>query len=230
MPQQHNSKHLTLSKKNLGEKAMSARFRKLFEPINVGKKVIKNRICLPSMCMNFAGPNGEVTELDVAYFVARTRGGAGLITIDYACVSPEGRGMPGQRGIWDDKFIPGLARLADIVKASGATTNVQIHHAGVNSITGEVVGPSRLSNQYYFISKPRELSTEEVEQLVQKFADAAFRAEMAGIDMVEVHGTHGYLVCQFLSPLTNKRTDKYGRDRALFALEIVEAIKKRYNA
>jgi len=206
---------------------MFVNFKKLFEPIEVGKKIVKNRICLPAMCMNFAGPNGEVTEPDVAYFAARTRGGAGLITIDYACISPEGRGMPGQRGIWDDKFIPGLARLADVIKASGATANIQIHHAGFNSMTGEVVGPSRLSNQYYFISKPRELSTEEVEQLVEKFANAALRAKMAGIDMVEVHGTHGYLVCQFLSPLTNRRTDKYGRDRGLFASEIVEAIKKR---
>jgi len=202
------------------------KFKKLFEPIKIGKKIVKNRICMPSMCMNFAGPNGEVTEPDVAYYAARARGGTGLITIDYACVSPEGRGMPGQRGIWDDKFTPGLARLANVIKALGATTNIQIHHGGVNAITGEVVGPSRLSNQYYFISKPRELTTEEVEQLVEKFASAALRAKMAGIDMVEVHGTHGYLVCQFLSPLTNQRTDRYGRDRALFAIEIVRAIKK----
>jgi 2,4-dienoyl-CoA reductase-like NADH-dependent reductase (Old Yellow Enzyme family)/thioredoxin reductase len=206
---------------------MSVEFKKLFEPIKIGKKIVKNRICMPSMCMNFAGPDGETTELDVAYYAARAKGGAGLITIDYACVSPEGRGMPGQRGIWDDKFIPGLAMLANVIKALGATTNIQLHHAGINAITGEVVGPSRLSNQYYFISKPRELSTEEVEQLVEKFASAALRAKMAGIDMVEVHGTHGYLVCQFLSPITNRRTDKYGRDRALFAIEIVRAIKKK---
>ncbi len=206
---------------------MATKFKRLFEPIEIGKKVVKNRICMPSMCMNFAGPDGEVTELDVAYYAARARGGAGLITIDYACVSPEGRGMPGQRGIWDDKFIPGLARLANVIKALGATTSIQLHHAGVNAITGEPVGPSRLSNQYYFISKPRELTTEEVEQLVEKFANAALRAKMAGIDMVEVHGTHGYLVCQFLSPLTNRRTDKYGRDRALFAIEVVRAIKRK---
>ncbi len=202
------------------------KFKKLFEPINIGKVRIKNRIVMPSMCLNYAGPNGEVTEQDIAYYEARARGGVGLIIVDYACVSPEGRGMPGQRGIWDDKFIPGLSRLANIIKAYGAAVAIQLHHAGINSIAEDVVGPSRVSNKYFFITKPRELSTEEVEQLVEKYARAALRAKMAGFDMVEFHGTHGYLIAQFLSPKYNRRTDRYGRDRALFAIEIVERTKE----
>lgn len=206
---------------------MSVKFKKLFEPIKIGKVIVKNRIYMPSMCMNYAGPNGEVTERDIAYYEARARGGAGLITVDYACISPEGRGMPGQRGIWKNEFIPGLSRLVDVIKSHGATASIQLHHAGVNSITDDIVGPSRLGNQYFFVTSPRELSTEEVEQLVEKYADAALRAKAAGFDMVEVHGTHGYLIAQFLSPIYNKRTDKYGRDRALFALEIIKRIKEK---
>ena len=203
------------------------KFEKLFEPIKIGKVIVRNRIYMPSMCMNYAGPNGEVTEQDIAYFEARARGGAGIVTVDYACISPEGRGMPGQRGIWKDEFIPGLSRLVDVIKAHGAVASIQLHHAGVCSITEDVVGPSRASNKFFGITRPRELSTEEVDQLVEKFANAALRAKMAGFDMVEVHGSHGYLIAQFLSPKYNRRTDKYGRDRALFAEEIVRRIKEK---
>ncbi|HHY96379.1 MAG TPA: FAD-dependent oxidoreductase [Firmicutes bacterium] len=206
------------------------RFRKLFEPIRIGPLTVKNRIMMPSMCCNYAGPNGETTEQDIGYFEARARGGCGLVTIDYACVSPEGRGMPGQRGIWGNQFIPALSRLADAIKAHGATTCIQLHHGGLNAqpeLVGQPVAPSRLSNARFFVTEPRELSTEEVEELVEKFAAAALRAKQAGIECVEVHGTHGYLVCQFLSPFTNMRTDKYGRDRKLFAIEVVRRIKER---
>jgi NADPH-dependent 2,4-dienoyl-CoA reductase/sulfur reductase-like enzyme len=94
----------------------------------------------------------------------------------------------------------------------------------------EPVGPSRRSTQQFFVTKPRELSLEEIEQLVEKFADAALRAKGCGVDMVEIHGAHGYLVCQFISPLFNVRTDKYGRDKLLFAIEIVQRIKEKCGA
>lgn len=205
---------------------MGKEFSKLFEPIEIAGKTVKNRIYLPSMCLNFAGPDGETTDQDLGYYRTQAMGGTGLITVDYACISPEGRGMPGQRGIWKDDFIPGLSRLADVIKSRGATATIQIHHAGVNSQTDDIVGPSAVSNKYFFQTKPRELSTEEAEELIEKYAQACLRAKTAGFDMVTLHGTHGYLICQFLSPLYNRRSDRFGRDRDLFALEIVKRVKE----
>jgi len=206
------------------------RFKKLFEPIQIGGVTIPNRIYMPSMCMNYAGPHGESTTQDIGYYEARARGGAGLICIDYSCISPEGRGMMGQRGLWENEFMPHFTRVVDGIKVRGARVTTQIHHAGINALVAQPVGPSHLSNLQFLISKPQELSTEEVEELVEKFADAAVRAKTCGVDMVEVHGTHGYLICQFLSPLFNMRTDKYGRDRALFATEIIQKIKGKCGA
>jgi 2,4-dienoyl-CoA reductase-like NADH-dependent reductase (Old Yellow Enzyme family)/thioredoxin reductase len=206
---------------------MGKKFEKLFEPIQIGKVTVTNRIYMPSMCTNYAGPHGESTLQDIGYYEARARGGAGLITVDYACISPEGRGTMGQRGLWKNEFMPHFKRVVDAIKVRGARVTTQLHHAGVIADVAQPMGPSRLSNRQFFVTEPREFSTEEVEQLVDKFADAAVRAQNCGVDMVEVHGTHGYLVCQFISPLYNMRTDKYGRDRPLFAVEVVQRIKEK---
>ncbi len=210
----------------MGVFKINKHYPKLFEPLQIGRVTVKNRVYLPSMCLNFAGPNGETTDQDVGYYRSMAMGGAGLITADYACISPEGRGMPGQRGIWKNDFIPGLSRLADVIKSRGAAATIQIHHAGVNSQTDDIVGPSAVSNKYFFQTKPRELKTEEVEELIEKYAQACLRAKTAGFDLVTLHGTHGYLICQFLSPIYNRRSDRFGRDRALFAIEIVKRVKE----
>ena len=227
---------------------MDRKFKKLFEPIQIGAVTIPNRIYFPSTNMNYAGPHGESTDRDIGHYEALARGGTGLICIDYSCISPEGRSAMGQRGLWEDELMPRFTLVVDVIKARGAVATTQIHHAGVNAKSdrrfyqsntttqphraelAQPVGPSCLGNLQLFVSKPRELSTEEVEQLVEKFAAAAERAKNCGVDMVEVHGTHGYLVCQFMSPIYNMRTDKYGRDRALFAIEIVQKIKERCGA
>lgn len=206
---------------------MVSRFKKLFEPIQIGTVTVPNRIYMPSMCTNYAGPHGESTIQDIGYYEARARGGAGLICIDFSCISPEGRAQMGQRGLWKDEFMPHFTRVVDVIRARGAKATTQIHHAGVNAMVAVPKGPSRVSNIQFFISKPDEFSTEEVEQLVEKFADAALRAKTCGVDMVEIHGSHGYLVSQFMSPIYNMRSDKYGRDRALFAIEIVQRIKEK---
>jgi len=210
---------------------MAKRFERLFEPIKIGRVTVKNRICLPSVATNFGGPHGETTEQDIGHYETIAKGGAGLITIDYACVSPEGRGMSGQRGIWGNEFIPSLSRLADAIKAHGAVASIQIHHAGINTMPEvthqDLVGPSRLRSSRFSVTNPRELSTEEVEELVEKYADACLRAKSCGTDMIELHGTHGYLICQFISPFTNMRTDSYGRDKVLFAIEIVRRTKEK---
>ena len=206
---------------------MDNRFKKLFEPIKIGKVTVPNRIYLPSMCPNNAGPHGESTLQDIGWYEARARGGAGLITIDISCISPEGRAAMGQRGLWKDEFMPHFSRVVDVIKVRGAKVTTQLHHAGAMASGTQQMGPSRLSTQQFFITRPQEFSTEEVEQLVDKFADAAVRAKACGVDMVEIHGAHGYLVCQFISPLFNMRTDKYGRDKLLFAIEIVQRIKEK---
>ena len=206
---------------------MDKRFKKLFEPIHIGAVTVPNRIYLPSMCPNYAGPHGESTLQDIGWYEARAKGGAGLITIDFTCVSPEGRGAAGQRGLWKDEFMPNFARVVDVIKARGARVTTQLHHAGVMACVVQPMGPSPLSTREFFVTKPGEFSTEEVEQLVDKFADAAVRAKACGVDMVEIHGAHGYLVCQFISPLFNIRTDKYGQDKLLFAVEIVQKIKEK---
>jgi len=205
-------------------------FKRLFEPIQIGTVTVPNRIYMPSMCTNYAGPQGESTIQDIGYYEARARGGAGLICIDFSCVSPEGRAQMGQRGLWDDRFMPHFTRIVDVIRARGARVTTQLHHAGVNAMVAQPMGPSRLSNLQFFVSKPQEFSTEEVEELVEKFADAAVRAKTCGVDMVEIHGSHGYLVSQFMSPIYNVRTDRYGRDRALFAIEIVDRIKEKCGA
>jgi 2,4-dienoyl-CoA reductase-like NADH-dependent reductase (Old Yellow Enzyme family)/thioredoxin reductase len=202
-------------------------FVKLFEPIRIGSVEVPNRIYMPSMCTNYAGPNGESTLQDIGYYEARAKGGAGLICIDFSCVSPEGRALMGQRGLWQDEFMPHFTRIVDVIGTRGARVATQLHHAGVNAEVSLPKGPSRLGNQHFFVSKPEELTTEEVEEIVDKFAAAAWRAKTCGVDMVEIHGSHGYLVSQFISPIYNRRSDRYGRDRALFAIDIVKKIKNR---
>ena len=200
---------------------------KLFEPFKIGSLTIPNRVALPPMVVAYAGPRGEVTEQLLAYYEARARGGAGLIIVEASYIREDGRLVYGELGIYSDELIPGLARLADVIKTHGSVAAIQIAHGGIQANTLEPVGPSPIGRVLIPPSKtPRELSTEEVEKLVDDFAKAALRAKNAGFDTVEVHGTHGYLITQFLSPLTNKRTDKYGADRALFAIEVVCRIKE----
>ncbi|MEM1638678.1 MAG: FAD-dependent oxidoreductase [Desulfurococcaceae archaeon] len=203
-------------------------FNKLFEPFYIGKVKIPNRIVMPPMVIGYAGPRGEVTEQLIAYYEARGLGGVGLIIVEASYIREDGKLVLGELGIYDDELIPGLTRLADAIKSHGTIASIQIAHGGIQAKVKQPIGPSSIGRRLIPpVKTPRELSTEEVEQLVDDFAKAALRAKQAGFDMVEVHGTHGYLITQFLSPLTNKRTDKYGADRALFAVEVVQRIKEK---
>lgn len=202
-------------------------YERLFEPFYIGSLKVRNRIVMPPMVIGFAGPRGEVTEQLLAYYEARARGGVGLIIVEASYIREDGKLVEGELGIYDDSLIPGLTRLTDLIKIHGAAAAIQLVHGGIQAKVPQPVGPTAMGRKIVPPPKtPRELTTEEVEQLVEDFAKAAQRAKMAGFDAVEVHGTHGYLVCQFLSPLTNKRTDKYGADKALFAVEIVQRIKE----
>ncbi|MEM0226905.1 MAG: NADH:flavin oxidoreductase [Thermofilaceae archaeon] len=171
----------------------------------------------------------EITEQALSYYEARARGGIGLIIVEASYIREDGRLVSGEIGIYDDELVPGLARLADVIKIHGSRSAIQIAHGGVQTHVGQPLGPSAIGRKVVPHAKtPRELRTEEVEALVEDFARAALRAQQAGFDVAQVHGTHGYLITQFLSPLTNKRTDRYGVDRVLFAVEVVQRIKSLY--
>jgi len=208
------------------------RFPLLFSPIDVGGMFLKNRIVMAPMATRYATCGGMVTDRMIRYYAERARGGVGLIMVQFTAVAPNGRSSLWPLGIWDDRFVPGLRRLADTIHDAGAKAGIQIAHAGGQTrsefIDGEQpVAPSpipRLKGEV-----PRELTKAEITGLVEAFGQAARRAEEAGFDAVEVHMAHGYLINQFLSPLSNRRTDEYGGDlegRVRFALEILQRVRQ----
>ena len=200
---------------------------RLFEPFKIGHLTIPNRVVMAPMNVGYAGIWGEVTEQLLAYYEARARSGVGMVIVEASYVREDGRNLYGVVGIYRDELLPGLSRLAEAIKSHGPVAAIEIMHAGIQARVPEPVGPSAIGRKLHPPPKtPRELSTREVEELVEVFARAALRAKQAGFDAVEIHGTHGYLITQFLSPLTNRRVDKYGVDRALFALEIVRRVKE----
>ncbi|MFF2450040.1 FAD-dependent oxidoreductase [Neobacillus sp. NPDC058068] len=206
----------------------------LFKEGKIGNLTLKNRVVMPPMGTNLAGPEGEVTNHLIAYYEERAKGGTGLIIVEFTCIDYEyGKGFIRQLRLDDDRFIPGIHRVANVVHNYGAKVFVQIHHAGRQSnsslINGkQIVAPSNVACAAVG-EEPRELTTAEVKELVNKFVQTAIRCKQAGIDGVEVHGAHGYLINQFLSPEANLRTDEYGgsfENRMRFLEEIIIGIKE----
>lgn len=206
-------------------------FPKLFEPGRIGSLELKNRLVMPPMATNYAAKDGSVTDRQIDYYEERAKGGAGLVIVEISCVdAPIGKGTMRQIVIDHDRFIPGLSKLAKAIKRHGAKAAIQIHHAGrqtSSKITGhQPVAPSPVP--VLGGEQPRELTLEEIAALIIRFAEAADRAEKAGFDGVEIHGAHGYLISEFLSPLSNHRQDAYGgslEKRARFLLEVIKAIR-----
>lgn len=207
-------------------------FPKLFAPGRIGVLELKNRLIMPPMATNYAFKEGEVTDRQIAYYEERAKGGAGLIIVEFSCVdTPVGKAMVRQIAIDDDKFIPGLSRLAEAIKRHGAGAAIQLHHAGrqtTSRIThNQPVAPSPVTGSG---DLPRELTLDEISVLIQRFGEAVGRAKRAGFDGVELHGAHGYLISQFLSPLSNQRQDAYGgslENRARFLLEVIKAARNQ---
>lgn len=203
----------------------------LFEDVNIGPVRLKNRLVMAPMVMCYASATGEITEQTIAHFVAQARGGVGLIIVEASYVHISGKGFHSEIAIDRDELVPRLHLLTNAVHAHGARIAMQLYHGGVQAHQERPVGPSAIGRKKFPPENtPRALETTEVEEMVEVFAQAAGRAQQAQFDMVEVHGTHGYLIAQFFSPLTNTRTDKYGVDPGLFAEEIVKAIKARCGA
>ena len=205
----------------------------IFSPIKIGKLEIKNRIKYASTETNFNYRDGYVADKEVGYMEAQARGGAGIVTTQgaYADSSGAGKGYVGMMAIWDDKFIPGLTRLANAIKRNGATSCLQLMHCGrVGGIELPYTdGPSDVPQKLPIFRPPREMSKEDIEQCIQEHIDGARRTVEAGFEIVEVSGIVGYLISNFISSYTNKRTDEYGGDikgRCKFMTDIIEGIRK----
>ena len=211
------------------------RFKKLFEPVTVGRLELKNRIVMAPINSHLGTELGGVNERLINYYVERAKGGVGLIITDAMCVDwPVGKAGTSPLRIDEWKYVNGLHDLTDAVHEYGTKIAAQLHHAGrQNSMLvcaegQELVAPSPIPCLPTGGDMPRELTIPEIEELVNKFIMAAQRAKAAGFDAVEIHGAHGYLITQFISPHTNKRNDEYGGSfdgRMKFPLKIVEGTR-----
>lgn len=208
----------------------------LFSPVRIGGVELPNRIVLPPMTTRLAGADGAVTNELMAYYRARAAGGAGLVTVEMASPEPAGRHRRHELGIADDRFLPGLRRLAVAIHAAGARASLQLGHGGSRApraVSGTTpVAPSalptRVTEGESHLVEPEAMTIARVEAARDAFARAARRVQEAGFDCVELHGAHGYLVSQFLAPAENLRTDRYGgplENRARFALELIGAVR-----
>ncbi|WP_289141636.1 NADH:flavin oxidoreductase/NADH oxidase [uncultured Brevibacillus sp.] len=200
----------------------------LATPFQFKGLTLKNRIVMPPMCQySVEAHDGTPTDWHFVHYVSRAVGGTGLIIMEMTDVEPDGRISNGDLGLWSDEQIPAYARIISEVHKYGAKIGIQIAHAGRKAEDAEVpVSSSAIAFPGARYKTPRALTTEEVKQMVVKFAESARRAVEAGVDTIEVHGAHGYLIHQFHSPLTNQRDDEYGQDKALFGVEVIQAIKK----
>jgi NADPH2 dehydrogenase len=195
-------------------------------PFSLKSLQLKNRVVMPPMCQYSAeDKDGMPTEWHYVHYVSRAVGGTGLIIMEMTNVEPDGRITDRCLGLWSDEHVPAFARIIAEAKKYGAKMSIQIAHAGRKAEdTDRPVAPSAIPVDAGW-KTPRALTTEEVKGMVRKFADAARRAVEAGVDTIELHGAHGYLIHQFHSPSINKRDDEYGSDLALFGVEVVKAVK-----
>jgi len=206
----------------------------LLEPIKIGPLQLPNRLVMPPMGTGLSDA-GLVSEANLAYIKRRAQSGAGLIITEITAVHPAGHVSPRGLGAWDDKFIPGLSRMAEAVHSQGAKVALQLHHCGRESYTlqkkKQALGASAIPSYIFgFLGTPREMTLEEIQETIAAFGATALRAKAAGFDAVELHGAHGYLLMQFLSALSNQRRDQYGGDfkgRARFMLECIREVRKQ---
>ena len=216
----------------------------LFSPIKIRSLEIKNRLWVSPMCMySCENQDGVVGDWHLVHLGARAIGGAGLVMAEATAVNPEGRISPWCPGIWNDEQIPGWKKVTDFIRSAGSVSALQLAHAGRKASTyrswsgtgtvpiadGGWQSYSATDVAFEGYSAPRMLETAEVSSLVEDFRTAARRAVAAGFDALEIHAAHGYLIHQFLSPITNRREDEYGgplENRARLLLEIVTSVRE----
>ena len=205
---------------------------RLFEPITIKGVHLRNRLVFPPMGTYLATADGAVTPNHREHYLARAEAGVGLIILEHAFITLQGRARANQLGIDSDDKIPGLASLVEVLHQAGAKVVAQLNHAGSNAKTGVILPPllgaSAIEHPTSHLV-PREMTDKDIADIIDAFAKAAARAKAAGCDGVEIHCCHGYLLNQFLSPLTNQRQDQYGRTlegRLRLLLEVVRAVRK----
>lgn len=201
---------------------------RLFEPLPFARgPVTANRLALSPMTSDQALPDGRITADEVRWIRMRAEGGFGMVLTSASYVQPSGKGGPGQTGICDDRHTQGLTELAQEIRGHGRVAALQLHHAGHRAWRRTVAEPVAPSD--HAESGARAMTTAEVEGLVEDFVAGARRAERAGFHGVEVHGAHGYLLAQFLSPEDNRRSDRYGgslENRARVLFEITRGVRR----
>ena len=213
---------------------MRSEYKKIFEPLTIRRMTMKNRIMMTPMGTNYGEQSGEMSFLHINYYEQRAKGGTGLIMVENASVdSPEGSNGTTQLRIDHDNYLPRLFKLTETIHKHGTCIGIQINHAGASaqsartnmqSVSASDV-PSKAGGEI-----PRPLAKDEILRIVKKYGEAAKRAQVAGFDCVEIHAGHSYLLSQFLSPTTNKRTDEFGgsaENRARFAKLVVEEVRKQ---
>lgn len=197
---------------------------KLFEPLTIKNITLKNRIAMSPMCMfSVEKEDGIITPFHVTHYESRAIGGTGLLMIEATAIEPRGRIQATDLGIWSDDHINGLHTLTERIHAHGAHAAIQLGHAGNKAKTKDTpIAPS--SND----ATVTAMTPQMIDQLIDQFKAAAIRARKAGFDIIELHAAHGYLLNQFLSPLTNKRTDQYGgtkENRYRIVSKVIDAVK-----
>jgi 2,4-dienoyl-CoA reductase-like NADH-dependent reductase (Old Yellow Enzyme family) len=218
----------------------------LFSPLTIRGVTFRNRIAVSPMC-EYSSQDGFADDWHLVHLGSRAVGGAGLVLTEAAAVEPRGRISPADLGIWKDEHIEMLARIARFIRAQGAAPGIQLAHAGRKGSTRtpweggariaeseggwQIVAPSPIPFRPQE-PPPAELSKSEIQSIVKAFAAAARRAGEAGFQVVEIHAAHGYLINEFLSPLSNLRTDAYGgsfEGRIRFALEVAAAVRAAWS-
>jgi 2,4-dienoyl-CoA reductase-like NADH-dependent reductase (Old Yellow Enzyme family)/thioredoxin reductase len=204
---------------------------KLFEPISVGPMPLRNRVVMTAINLQYT-PGGEVTDRLIGFYAARARGGVGLIVVGGAEISDQAAGRDLMLSIKDDRYIPGLTRLSDALQREGAKTAIQLYMAGAYSFCGLKGLPILAPSEYFSHFSRRQttaMTLDDIERVQGDFVQATRRAKEAGFDAVEVLASAGYLLCQFLSPKTNKRDDDYGgsqENRMRFPLETIRRVRE----
>jgi NADPH2 dehydrogenase len=202
---------------------------KLFSPFTIKGVTLKNRIVMAPMCMYSShNEDGHLQNWHRTHYTSRAVGQVGLIIVEATSVTPQGRISPRDLGIWSDEHIDGFTELVSLMKEHGAKTGIQLAHAGRKAVLeGEILAPSALAFNEE-MKTPKEMSKTDIEETVEAFKKGAERAAKAGFDVIELHGAHGYLINEFLSPLSNKRTDEYGgsaENRYRILREVIDAVK-----
>lgn len=207
----------------------------IFTPLQVKHLIFKNRIVLPPMATEKSQPDGLIKTESLAYYREMATRGMALLIVEHNYISAQGMASPGQMSIAGDQTLAGHKKLSQTIQENGTLVALQINYAGSNrqeTVSGECLGASPVPHPVSYLT-PQELSEKQITEIITTFGLAAARGKAAGYDLVEIHSAHGYLLSQFLSPLTNQRRDRYGgilANRRRLLMEVIEEVRSRVGA